>query len=234
MTHLRVLVVEDDPSLVQLLRATLEGQGMQSIDARSAADAIFLCRSHNPDLVLLDLGLPDRDGMEVLRELRGWFSKPIIVLSARRKEDDKVRALDEGADDYLAKPFGAQELLARLRVALRHDLRRTTEDPLVLTGSLRIDLSARTVHRGGVQVHLTPIEYRLLDVLARSPGKLLTKTQLLSEVWGPGAGEQAHYLRIYMSQLRHKLEEEPANPRFLLTESGVGYRLAALPADPRT
>jgi two-component system KDP operon response regulator KdpE len=230
MSQLRVLVVEDDPSLVQLLRATLEGQGMQSIDARTVADAVSLCRSHNPDLVLLDLGLPDRDGMEVLREIRRWFTRPVIVLSARRKEDDKVQALDEGADDYLAKPFGAQELLARLRVALRHDIRRTTDDPVVVVGTLRIDLSARTVHRGGVQVHLTPIEYRLLDALARSQGRLLTKAQLLAEVWGPGAGEQAHYLRIYMSQLRHKLEEEPANPRYLLTESGVGYRLASLEA----
>jgi len=230
MSQLRVLVVEDDPSLVQLLRATLEGQGMQSIDARTVADAVSLCRSHNPDLVLLDLGLPDRDGMEVLREIRRWFTRPVIVLSARRKEDDKVQALDEGADDYLAKPFGAQELLARLRVALRHDIRRTTDDPVVVVGTLRIDLSARTVHRGGVQVHLTPIEYRLLDALARSQGRLLTKAQLLAEVWGPGAGEQAHYLRIYMSQLRHKLEEEPANPRYLLTESGVGNRLASLEA----
>jgi two-component system KDP operon response regulator KdpE len=203
---------------------------MQSIDARTVADAVSLCRSHNPDLVLLDLGLPDRDGMEVLREIRRWFTRPVIVLSARRKEDDKVQALDEGADDYLAKPFGAQELLARLRVALRHDIRRTTDDPVVVVGTLRIDLSARTVHRGGVQVHLTPIEYRLLDALARSQGRLLTKAQLLAEVWGPGAGEQAHYLRIYMSQLRHKLEEEPANPRYLLTESGVGYRLASLEA----
>lgn len=183
--------------------------------------------TRKPDMVILDLGLPDRDGVEFIRDLRGWSGLPVVVLSARSDEADKIAALDAGADDYLTKPFGVGELLARVRVALRHR-DKTGDDGATVAefGGVSVDLANRTVKRDGLPVHLTPIEYRLLTLLIRNAGKVLTHRQVLREVWGPSHIESSHYLRIYMGQLRHKLEENPAQPRWLLTEVGVGYRLA--------
>ena len=181
-----------------------------------------------PDLILLDLGLPDADGLEVIRKLRGWTHTPIIVLSARGREADKVQALDEGADDYLTKPFGITELLARIRVALRHAAHDSTQadEPLFVEGDLRVDMEHRQVFVGEEEIRLTPIEYRLLVVLVKSAGKVVTHRQLLKQVWGPESVFETHYLRVYMTHLRRKLEPDPAQPRYLLTEPGVGYRLA--------
>ena len=184
-----------------------------------------MARSHNPDLVLLDLGLPDLDGMTVLKEIRTWSRRPVVILSARNQERDKVRALDLGADDYLTKPFGAGELLARLRVALRHTLQTDGSQPLITCGALRIDLEQREVSLAGQMVKLTPLEYRLLEALARRKGKVATHGQLLTEVWGPGGEGNTHYLRIYMAMLRKKLEQDPTRPRHFITEPNVGYRL---------
>jgi two-component system KDP operon response regulator KdpE len=181
--------------------------------------------SRTPDLVLLDLGLPDLDGVEVVRRIREWSPMPIVVVSARGQERDKVEALDAGADDYLTKPFGTGELLARMRVALRHSRTGDSKQSLVEAGELRIDLAARVVQRRGEEVRLTRTEYRLVAVLAQHAGKVLTHRQLLREVWGPNALEDTQYLRVYMAQLRHKLEDDPARPRHLVTETGVGYRL---------
>jgi len=223
-----VLLVEDEPQMRRFLRAALTSHGYRLVEAVTAAEALSLATSHNPEIVLLDLGLPDGDGIDVARRLREWSQVPILVISARGREDDKVRALDAGADDYLTKPFGVNELLARLRVAERH-LRRGTgasaAEPVIEAGRLRIDLARREVTVDGVQVHLTPIEYRLLVLLARHAGKVLTHAQLLREVWGPGHTGHAHYLRVYMAQLRRKVEHDPARPQLLVTEPGVGYRL---------
>jgi two-component system KDP operon response regulator KdpE len=185
--------------------------------------------TRQPDVVILDLGLPDMDGLEFLRKVREWSAVPVIVLSARGQEADKVAALDAGADDYLSKPFGVGELMARLRVALRHRARvaEGVLESAFTVGELHVDLAARRVSIGGREVHLTPIEYRLLTTLVRHAGKVVTQKQLLNEVWGPQATEQAHYLRVYMAHLRRKLEADAARPRYLLTEPGVGYRLAA-------
>jgi two-component system KDP operon response regulator KdpE len=184
--------------------------------------------TRKPDLVILDLGLPDLDGVEVVSELRGWYTRPIIILSARRNEQEKIKALDAGADDYLTKPFGVGELLARIRVALRHAEHNPQEGDsgMFTVGDMKVDLAHRHVFVGESEKHLTPIEYRLLALLVKHAGKVLTHRQLLKEVWGPGYVEHSHYLRIYMGCLRHKLEADPARPRFLLTEPGVGYRLA--------
>ena len=181
----------------------------------------------HPDLIILDLGLPDLDGLEVTRRLREWTSTPIIVLSARNQERDKVDALDAGADDYLTKPFGTAELLARLRVALRHAIQATqgSDEPVFTSGDLRVDQAHRHVFVGAREVHLTPIEYKLLLVLVQHAGKVVTRKQLLHDVWGPSYVDEMHYLRVYMGQLRHKLEADPTRPRYLLTEPGVGYRL---------
>ena len=225
MTRLRILVVEDEAALRRFLVPTLASQGYQVTSAATGSEALALARSHNPDLVLLDLGLPDQDGMRVLESLRTWYRKPVLILSARVQERDKVRALDAGADDYLAKPFGAAELLARLRVALRRTLRTEEGDRVVASGALRVDLGRREVTQGGRPVRLTALEYRLLEALARRNGKVATHAQLLAEVWGPGAEGHTHYLRIYMGMLRRKLEPDPARPRHLLTEPSVGYRL---------
>lgn len=225
MTRLRILVVEDEAALRRFLVPTLASQGYQVTSAATGSEALALARSHNPDLVLLDLGLPDQDGMKVLESLRTWYRKPVLILSARVQERDKVRALDAGADDYLAKPFGAAELLARLRVALRRTLRTDEGDRVVASGTLRMDLGRREVTQGGRPVRLTALEYRLLEALARRNGKVATHAQLLAEVWGPGAEGHTHYLRIYMGMLRRKLEPDPARPRHLLTEPSVGYRL---------
>jgi len=222
-----VLVIEDEPQVVRFLRASLGSHGFRIIEATTGQEGLIQASSRVPELVLLDLGLPDMDGVDVARRLREWTSVPIIVLSARGQERDKIEALDAGADDYLTKPFGIGELLARVRVALRHAARvgEGPEASEFIVGDLRVDLGARRVFARGLEVHLTPIEYRLLTVLVKNAGKVVTQRQLLKEVWGPGAVEHSHYLRVYMAQLRHKLEVEAARPRWLITEPAVGYRL---------
>lgn len=229
MTELRtrILIVEDDPQMRRLLRTTLKGHGYPITEALTASEAVSLATQHLPDLVLLDLGLPDGDGIAVTRRLREWSSVPIIVLSARGRERDKVEALDAGADDYLTKPFGTGELLARIRVALRHAAVRpdAPTDPSLVVGSLVIDPIKRVVTQRGSEVHLTPTEYRLLLHLARNLDRVLTHRQVLGEVWGPGHATQTEYLRVFMLQLRRKLELDPARPQLIVTEPGVGYRM---------
>ncbi|HEV8639911.1 MAG TPA: response regulator [Methylomirabilota bacterium] len=224
-----VVLIEDEPQIRRFLRATLAGQGYRLFEATTGADGLVEVGSRQPDVVIVDLGLPDTDGLEVIRRLREWTAVPIIVLSARGQERDKVTALDAGADDYVSKPFAAGELLARIRVALRHAVGATHEEgeATFKVGELQVNLSARQVLVGGRDMHLTPIEYKLLTTLVRHAGKVVTHQQLLREVWGPTHTDQAHYVRVYMAHLRHKLEIEPARPRYLLTEPGVGYRLAA-------
>jgi two-component system, OmpR family, KDP operon response regulator KdpE len=224
-----VLVVEDEPQVMRFLRATLPAHGYRMLEAASGAQALVEAQTRQPDLVLLDLGLPDLDGLEVTRRMREWSAVPIVVISARGQERDKVQALDAGADDYLTKPFGTDELLARMRVALRHASRVAGGggETVFETGDLRVDLAARLVYRRGAEVRLTRTEFRLLAALVQHAGKVLTHRQLLREVWGPGATNETHYLRVYMAQLRQKLEDDPARPRHLLTETGVGYRLRA-------
>jgi two-component system, OmpR family, KDP operon response regulator KdpE len=222
-----VLVVEDEAPIRKFLRAGLEGQGYRVVDAATGQEGVTQAATRSPDLLLLDLGLPDVDGLDVVRRVREWSALPIIVLTARDRDDDKVRALDAGADDYVTKPFSMPELLARLRAALRRRARGDVDEASVLeVGRLTIDLPRRKVTLGGTEVSLTPIEYRLLTTLARHAGRVLTHDALLREVWGPKHTEQHHYLRVYMAQLRHKLEANPARPRLLLTETGVGYRMA--------
>ena len=221
-----VLVVDADPPIRRFLTAGLENEGYVLVEAATGQEGITQAATRAPDLVLLDLGLPDVDGLEVLRRIREWSAVPIIVLTARGQEGDKIRALDSGADDYVTKPFAMGELNARMRVALRHRARAGDDDGGVLeTGELQVDLARRRVTMSGAEVRLTPIEYRLLAMLARHAGRVLTHEQLLREVWGPGYTSQTHYLRVYMAQLRHKLEPDPARPKLLLTEPGVGYRL---------
>ncbi|MRR51748.1 MAG: two-component system response regulator KdpE [Rhodocyclaceae bacterium] len=217
-----ILVVEDEPQIRRFVRAALEEEGCRVVDAATAKGALE-AMSTTPALLVLDLGLPDRDGVELIRELRAWSGVPIMVLSARSAEDQKVEALDAGADDYLAKPFGVGELRARVRAMLRRQSAMGGE-AVVEFGDVRVDHVHRAVTRCGEAVHLTPIEYRLLCLLLASAGKVLTHRQLLREVWGPGHGERSHYLRIYVGHLRQKLEADPARPRHLLTETGVGYR----------
>ena len=221
-----VVVVEDEPQVRRFLRAALTARPFRLLEAATVAEAKLLVTSHNPELVLLDLGLPDGDGIELTRAIRSWSRVPIIVISARGREADKVDALDAGADDYLTKPFGLDELLARMRVALRHGQQAAgAETPIIEIGPLRIDLGRREVRLDDAEVHLTPIEYRLLALLAQNAGRVLTHTQILKEVWGPGHAGETHYLRVYMAQLRRKIEVEPARPRLLQTEPGVGYRM---------
>ena len=224
-----VVLIEDEPQIRRFLRATLTGQGYKLFEATTGADGVVEVGSRQPDVVIVDLGLPDMDGLEVIRRVRGWTDVPVIVLSARGQERDKVTALDAGADDYVSKPFGAGELLARIRVALRHTAGASHEsdDAVFKVGELQVDLLRRQVLVGDKEIHLTPIEYKLLTMLVRHAGKVVTHQQLLREVWGPAHTEQAHYARVYMAHLRHKLEAEPARPRYLLTEPGVGYRLAS-------
>jgi two-component system KDP operon response regulator KdpE len=224
-----VLIVEDEPQMRRFLRTALEGHAYRPIEAATAREGVAQATGRNPDAILLDLGLPDSDGIDVTRRLREWSTTPIIVISARGQEQDKVAALDAGADDYLTKPFGVGELLARLRVALRHSVRRATgtSDPVFAVGGLRVDQERRRVLVDEREVHLTPTEYKLLTALVRQAGRVLTHRQLLKDVWGPNATAQTHYLRVYMTQLRHKIEGDPAKPRYLLTEPGVGYRLQA-------
>lgn len=223
-----VLVIEDDLAIRRFLRAGLESQGFRMLEAATAERGIADAAMHSPELVLLDLGLPDADGLEVVRRLREWSAVPVIVLSARGQEADKVRVLDAGADDYVTKPFAMGELLARMRVALRHRARTADDDAMsaVDAGALRVDLARREVTRDGALVKLTPREYRLLVELVRHRGRVLTHETLLRAVWGPSYTHQHHYLRVYMAQLRSKLENDPSHPRWLLTETGVGYRFA--------
>jgi len=222
-----IVLIEDEPEIRRFLRVTLGGAGYRLFEAGTGGDGLIEAATRQPDVVIVDLGLPDMDGLDVIKRLREWSSVPVIVLSARGQEREKVAALDGGADDYVSKPFGAAELLARIRVALRHGTAGGTTDGTWANGDLRVDLARRQVFAGGKEIHLTPLEYRLLTLLVRHAGKVLTHGQLLKDVWGPGHAEQAHYLRVYMAQLRRKLEQDPARPRYLLTEPGVGYRLAA-------
>jgi two-component system KDP operon response regulator KdpE len=218
-----ILVIEDDSQIRRFLRTTLTSNGYHLLEAITGQDGLRQVSTQHPDLVILDLGLPDIDGLEVTRQLREWTATPIIILSARDKEGDKVKALDLGADDYLTKPFGTDELLARIRVGLRHSQQAMhVEEPIFTVHNLRVDLERRRVFVGDTEVHLTPIEYKLLSVLIHYAGKVVTQNQLLKEIWGPGYTQESHYLRIYMGQLRHKLEADPTRPRFLITEPGVG------------
>jgi two-component system, OmpR family, KDP operon response regulator KdpE len=221
-----VLLIEDEAAIRKFLRAALEGQGYAIVETATGQDGITQAATCVPDLVLLDLGLPDTDGFEILRRIREWSALPVIVLTARGQDGDKVRALDAGADDYVTKPFSMPELLARMRVALRHRARAgAADDPVIEIGRLRIDLAGRRVTLGDDEIQLTPIEFRLLGALARHVGRVLTHDALLREVWGPAAVGQHHYLRVYMAQLRRKIERDPARPCYLMTELGVGYRL---------
>ncbi len=221
-----VLVVEDEKQMRKLVTISLRSNGYDVIEAETGEDGVKQAAAYTPDLVLLDLGLPDVDGLVVLARIREWSTTPIIVISASGQEEKKVKALDEGADDYLTKPFGAAELLARIRVALRHAARGPDSTAVVKIGEdVEVDLVKRVVQVGGAEIHLTPIEYKLLTTLAKHAGMVMTHRQLLEQVWGPGHAHQMQYLRVYMTQLRHKLEKNPAHPRYLLTEPGVGYRI---------
>jgi two-component system KDP operon response regulator KdpE len=223
-----ILLIEDEPQIRRFLRASLGAQGYRLVEAVTGEDGLLQAATRQPDLVLLDLGLPDLDGVDVIRRLREWASIPIIVLSARGQERDKIAALDAGADDYVSKPFAVGELFARLRVALRHSASsREPPESTFTVGDLQVDLAKRRVQVSEREVHLTPIEYKLLTTLVRHAGKVMTHEQLLREVWGPPYAGQAHYIRVFMAQLRRKLEVDSARPRYLLTEPGVGYRLAA-------
>jgi two-component system, OmpR family, KDP operon response regulator KdpE len=222
-----ILVIEDEPPIRRFLRTALTAHGYKYVEAATAKEGLAQATTRQPDLIILDLGLPDQDGLEVVRQMREWTALPIIILSVRGQESDKITALDAGADDYLTKPFGVGELLARIRVILRHVARagRKPDEPLFAVGELQVDLENRQVFVDKAEVHLTPIEYRLLATLIRYAGKVVTHRQLLNEVWGPGYTGESQYLRVYMTQLRHKLEADPARPRYLTTEIGVGYRL---------
>ncbi len=231
------VIIEDEPQIRRFVRAALEAEGWQVYEADTVKKGLTEAGTRKPDLLVVDLGLPDGDGLELIRDVRGWSGVPIVVLSARSDEADKIAALDAGADDYLSKPFGVGELLARVRANLRRPRAAPGEgtadasaeaDPLFRFGNIEVDRQARLVRRGGTEVHLTPIEYRLLTVLIANVGRVLTHRQLLREVWGPSHAEQSHYLRIYMGHLRQKLEADPAQPRHFLTETAVGYRLVTI------
>jgi two-component system KDP operon response regulator KdpE len=226
-----ILVIEDEQPIRRVLRAALAGAGYRIVEAETGQQGLSMAATQPPDVVILDLGLPDMDGLQLIAALRCWSQVPVIILSARDRENDKVTALDLGADDYLGKPFGVGELLARLRVALRHQARLSGQPSSVATrfrvGDLLVDLEARRVFVREQEVHLTPLEYRLLATLVQHAGKVLTHRFLLKEVWGPGHTEETHYLRVFTANLRRKLEADPTRPRYLLTEQGVGYRLAA-------
>lgn len=220
----RVLVIDDEPHILRALRINLTVRGYEVTTASSGAGALRAAAEHRPDVVILDLGLPDISGIEVLAGLRGWLSAPVIVLSARTDSSDKVEALDAGADDYVTKPFGMDEFLARLRAAVRRNTAAETDQPVIETASFTVDLAAKKVIKSGIEVHLTPTEWGMLEVLVRNRGKLVGREELLKEVWGPAYATETHYLRVYLAQLRRKLEDDPSRPQHLLTEAGMGYR----------
>lgn len=224
-----VLIVEDEKGIRRLLRTALEGDSVRVFEAEDLARGLVEAATRKPDLVILDLGLPDGDGITFVQEFRQWSSVPVLVLSARDSEHDKIAALDAGADDYMTKPFGVGELQARLRVLMRRYPGSEKNDPVYAFGDICVDIAARQVSKGGEEVHLTPIEFRLLTILIGHSGKVLTQRQLLNEVWGPNAIEHAHYLRIYMGHLRQKLETDPARPQHFITETGIGYRFVSVP-----
>ncbi|AJC65637.1 MULTISPECIES: two-component system response regulator KdpE [Dickeya] len=219
-----ILIVEDEKEIRRFVRNALEGEGCRVFEAETLQRGLIEAATRKPDLIILDLGLPDGDGIDYIRDLRQWSAIPVIVLSARTDEQDKIAALDAGAEDYLTKPFGIGELLARSRVALRRFSTPQQETPLITFSNVTVDLINRQVIRNQQELHLTPIEFRLLSTLLASPGKVLTQRQLLNQVWGPNAVEHSHYLRIYMGHLRQKLEDDPARPRHFLTETAIGYR----------
>ncbi|UAY98417.1 two-component system response regulator KdpE [Dickeya dadantii] len=219
-----ILIVEDEKEIRRFVRNALESEGCRVFDAETLQRGLIEAATRKPDLIILDLGLPDGDGIDYIRDLRQWSAIPVIVLSARTDEQDKINALDAGADDYLTKPFGIGELLARVRVALRRFSTTQQETPLITFSNVTVDLVNRQVIRDQQELHLTPIEFRLLSTLLANPGKVLTQRQLLNQVWGPNAVEHSHYLRIYMGHLRQKLEDDPARPRHFLTETAIGYR----------
>ncbi|TXH51008.1 MAG: two-component system response regulator KdpE [Burkholderiaceae bacterium] len=225
MNAIRILIVEDEADIRRFVRLTLEAEGYEVFEAASLERGLIEAGTRRPDALVLDLGLPDGDGVDLIRDLRGWSAMPVIVLSARSAEADKIAALDAGADDYLVKPFGAGELLARVRAQLRRQRAPTQAgEPLLRLGEVEVDLTRRSVTRAGQPLHLTPIEYRLLTHLASQPERVLTHKQLLLAVWGPGHAEDTHYVRVHMANLRKKIETDPARPRHLLTEAGIGYR----------
>lgn len=221
-----ILLIEDERQMRRFLRVTLQSETYGVIEAETAADGLSQAAMRNPDIIILDLGLPDMDGLEVIKKLREWSAVPVIIISAREQEGDKIKALDRGADDYLTKPFGVGELLARIRVALRHAAPKNKDqkDAVFVAEDLKIDFLKRQVNIGTREIHLTPIEYRLLTVLVRNAGRVMTHRQILKEVWGPPYIEQTHYLRVFMNQLRKKIEADSTRPRFLLNEPGIGYR----------
>jgi two-component system KDP operon response regulator KdpE len=224
----RVLVVDDEPQILRALRINLSVRGYDVVTVTNGTDALRAAAEFRPEVVILDLGLPDMSGIEVLGGLRGWLNVPVIVLSARTDSSDKVQALDAGADDYVTKPFGMDELLARLRAAVRRAAASVDADePVVETASFTVDLAAKKVTKNGAEVHLTPTEWGMLEMLVRHRGKLVGREELLREVWGPAYAKETHYLRVYLTQLRRKLEDDPSHPRHLLTEAGIGYRFEA-------
>ena len=227
MKQTKILVIDDDPAIQRFLRVSLEAAGFDVLDADSAKSGLAMAATHLPELIILDLGLPDMDGAEVLARLREWSTIPVIILTVRDAEREKVRLLDGGADDYLTKPFSMPELLARVRVALRHNL-PPDQSPVFTNGFLKIDFSEHLVEVNGAVIKLTSLEFDLLALLARHVGKLVTQRQLLSQIWGPGAVLQSQYLRVYVGQLRKKIEPNPSRPILLLTEPGIGYRMAIL------
>jgi two-component system KDP operon response regulator KdpE len=225
-SRIKILLIEDELPIRRFLKASLGSEGYQLIEASTGTEGINLATAQPPDMVILDLGLPDQDGQTVLRQLRQWMTVPILVLSARDQERQKIEALDGGADDYVTKPFSIGELLARMRTALRHRNNTEPESSIFMAGDLKVDFASRLVFRADSQVHLTPLEYKLLVVLVKNFGKVLTHRFLLREVWGPQDSQENHYLRVFVASLRRKLEADPARPRFILTEQGIGYRFA--------
>ena len=220
----RVLIVEDEADIRRFVRMALESEGHEAFEADCVSRGLIEAGTRRPELVVLDLGLPDGDGVDFIRDLRSWSTCPVIVLSARSAEADKIAALDAGADDYLVKPFGAGELMARVRAQLRRNLQQAAGEALLSFGDIRVDLARRVVERDGQPLHLTPIEYRLLTYLAAQPNRVVTHRQLLKVVWGPGYAEDTHYVRVHMANLRKKIEAEASMPKHVITEAGIGYR----------
>lgn len=223
--RIKVLIVDDELAIRRFLRASLDPAAYELLEADNGEQGVRMTATENPSIVLLDLGLPDVDGIDVAKRIREWSEVPIVVLSARGQEADKVAALDAGADDYLTKPFGINELMARVRASLRRGRKTEPEESAFETGGVRVDLAARRVFRDEVEIHLTPTEYKLLALLIRHAGRVVTHRQMLVDVWGPSYAEESHYLRVYMGQLRHKLERNPSQPKIFINEPGVGYRL---------